>query len=41
MVKEEGASQLSDDRLLRVARNCPAGAIILKDADGNEIDLFG
>jgi ferredoxin len=41
MVKAEGASQLSDDRLLRVARNCPAGAIILKDADGNEIDLFG
>jgi ferredoxin len=41
MVKEEGASQLSDARLLRVARNCPAGAIILKDADGNEIDLFG
>jgi hypothetical protein len=27
--------------LLRVARNCPAGAIVLRDADGNEVDLFG
>ena len=40
VVKEEGAAELGDDRLLRVARNCPAGAIILRDADGNEIDLF-
>jgi ferredoxin len=40
MVKD-GAAQLLDERLLRVARNCPAGAIILRDADGNEVDLFG
>jgi len=40
IVKEDGAAELGDDRLLRVARNCPAGAIILRDADGNEIDLF-
>jgi len=41
VVKEDGVRALPDDRLLRVARNCPAGAIILRDADGNEIDLFG
>ncbi|HEX6381830.1 MAG TPA: ferredoxin [Acidimicrobiia bacterium] len=40
MVKD-GVGQLLDDRLVRVARNCPAGAIILRDADGNEVDLFG
>ena len=40
-VVKDGAAELPDDRLLRVARNCPAGAIILRDADGNEIDLFG
>ena len=40
VVKEDGAAELGDDRLLRVARNCPAGAIILRDAEGNEIDLF-
>ena len=39
MVKD-GAAELPDDRLLRVARNCLAGAIILRDADGNEVDLF-
>ena len=41
MVKEDGVKGLLDDRLVRVARNCPAGAIILRDADGNEVDLFG
>jgi len=41
MVKEDGVKQLLDDRLVRVARNCPAGAIIVCDADGNEVDLFG
>jgi len=41
MVKEEGVKELGDDRLLRVARNCPAGAIILRDENGNEVDLFG
>ena len=40
MVKD-GVAQLLDERLIRVARNCPAGAIILRDADGNEVDLFG
>ena len=40
VVKEDGAAGLADDRLLRVARNCPAGAIILRDADGHEVDLF-
>jgi ferredoxin len=40
MVKD-GVAQLLDERLLRVARNCPAGAIILRDDDGNEVDLFG
>ena len=40
IVKDEVA-ELPDDRLLRVARNCPAGAIILRDAEGKEVDLFG
>ena len=40
MVKD-GVKDLLDERLIRVARNCPAGAIILRDADGNEVDLFG
>ena len=40
-VVKEGVAGLPDERLLRVARNCPAGAIVLKDADGNEVDLFG
>jgi ferredoxin len=40
MVKP-GAAELADDRLLRIARNCPAGAILLTDADGGEVDLFG
>ena len=40
MVKD-GVSELGDDRLLRVARNCPAGAIILRDVEGKEVDLFG
>jgi ferredoxin len=40
-VVKDGVGELPDDRLMRVARNCPAGAIILHDADGKEIDLFG
>jgi ferredoxin len=40
VVKPDGVAELGDDRLLRVARNCPAGAIILRDAEGNEVDLF-
>jgi ferredoxin len=39
-VVKDGAAELPHDRLLRVARNCPAGAIVLRDDDGNEIDLF-
>jgi ferredoxin len=40
-VVKDGAGELPDDRLLRVARNCPSGAIILRGADGKEVDLFG
>jgi ferredoxin len=40
-VVKDGAAELGDERLLRVARNCPAGAIVLHDTDGNEVDLFG
>jgi ferredoxin len=39
-VVQDGAADLPDDRLLRVARNCPAGAIVLRDPAGHEIDLF-
>ena len=40
-VVKDGVTELPDDRLLRVARNCPAGAIILRDTEGKEVDLFG
>jgi ferredoxin len=40
-VVKDGVTELPDDRLLRVARNCPAGAIVLRDAEGKEVDLFG
>ena len=40
-IVKDGVAELPDDRLLRVARNCPAGAIILRDDDGNEVALFG
>ena len=40
-VVKDGAAELPDERLLRVARNCPAGAIVLQDGEGKEIDLFG
>ena len=40
-VVKDGVAELPDERLVRVARNCPAGAIVLHDADGNEVDLFG
>lgn len=36
-----GAAELSDDRLLMVARACPASAILLFDEDGNEVEIFG
>lgn len=40
-IVKDGVADLPDDRLLRVARNCPARAIVLRGADGNEVDLFG
>ena len=39
-IVKDGVAELSDDRLLRVARNCPAGAIVVCDADGTEVNLF-
>ena len=35
-----GITEVPDDRILRIARNCPAGAILLFDESGAEIDLF-
>ena len=32
---------LPDDVLVRVARNCPAGAIYLYDAECEMVDVFG
>jgi hypothetical protein len=40
-LNHEVAVRRAAHRLLRVARNCPAGAIILRDVEGNEVDLFG
>jgi ferredoxin len=39
-VVQPGAKDLSDDRLLLIARACPASAILLYDEDGNEVDIF-
>lgn len=33
-----GASQLSDEELLRAARRCPSGAIRLTDESGAEVE---
>jgi ferredoxin len=33
-------SQVSDDRLVLIARRCPSGAIALYDEQGNEVDVF-
>lgn len=30
-----GAAELTDERLIRIARQCPGRAIIVTDADGN------
>lgn len=35
-----GARELSDARLVQIARDCPAMAIALVDAQGREVDLF-
>lgn len=40
-VVQPGAADLSDDRLLMVARACPVTAILLYDEDGNEVEIFG
>ena len=36
-----GVAELDDDRLRRLARNCPGSAILLVDDEGNEVDPFG
>jgi hypothetical protein len=40
-LNHEVAVRRAAHRLLRVARNCPAGAIIQRDVEGDEVDLFG
>lgn len=35
-----GSKELSDEALLKVARNCPAGAIKLVDENGAPVELF-
>jgi ferredoxin len=35
------ATGLPNEVLLRIARNCPAGAIYLYDDDGKMVDVFG
>lgn len=34
------ADRVADDALLDAARNCPTGAIIVRDADGTPVELF-
>ena len=33
-----GVGELSDQQLLRAARNCPSRAIMAFDADGNQVE---
>jgi ferredoxin len=40
-VVQPGVKELSDDRLLMVARACPVTAILVYDEDGNEVEIFG
>jgi ferredoxin len=35
------AANLSDDDLIRIAQNCPSGAICIYDRDGAVVDVFG
>jgi ferredoxin len=35
-----GVEEASDDKLLEVAKACPATAILLYEEDGQEVDLF-
>ena len=32
-----GTSELTDEKLIRLARQCPGRAILLTDADGNDV----
>ena len=34
-----GASDLTDERLIRLARQCPGRAIVLLDANGTIVDI--
>ena len=34
-----GVSGLSDERILEIARRCPVFAVLVFDAEGNEVDL--
>jgi ferredoxin len=34
-----GVARLSDEQILEIARSCPAFAVLVSDADGNEVDV--
>lgn len=34
-----GAAALTDEQLIRIARQCPGRAILLSDADGNDVSF--
>jgi ferredoxin len=34
-----GAAALSDERILEIARGCPVFAVLVFDADGDEVDV--
>ena len=36
-----GVGDLTERDLFRVARNCPAGAIVIYDETGSAVDVFG
>lgn len=38
-VVQTGAARLDDAALLKAARRCPSGAILLLDAEGNCVEL--
>ena len=35
----DGAAALTDEQLLRAARNCPSGALLLLDSEGQPVPL--
>lgn len=39
-VVQPGAADLSDERLVEIARACPPTAIFVYDEDGEEVDIF-